>query len=227
MEAHLIINTFHAAAIEKMYLACKTCYSEHDAGILWKACTNIEPTKGQLEKQEELVLKVLRAGHLSIAEHISITFTIDGISRALSHQLVRHRHATYSQKSQRYVTCRKPFKYVTPDTIRISKFRDRYIKLMKEINEFYKDMVDEGIPTEDARYIFPNACKTSLVFSCNLREFIHICNLRLCQRSQWEIRELINQMKGLLTVVYPFMAEFFIPKCKTCTEYDSCNMRVN
>ena len=152
-----------------------------------------------------LVKHLYKNGHLSVFEHIYFTFKIEGISRACSHQLVRHRHCSFTQRSQRYCT-EEDFKYVTPPTISDSMMRSD----MDMIDDWYRYYQDEGVPNEDARYILPNACTTELYLSCNLRELIHIANERLCTKAQWEIRELVKQMVSLVDPQLQFM---LVPKC--------------
>lgn len=155
----------------------------------------------------KLVKHLYRNGHHSCFEHIYFTFKIEGISRACSHQLVRHRHCSFTQRSQRYCT-EDGFEYVTPWTIG----RSRFANDIEGINEMYQEYQSEGVPNEDARYILPNACATSLYLSCNLRELIHIANERLCARAQWEIRELV---RGMVELVDPELQFMLVPKCKS------------
>lgn len=153
-----------------------------------------------------LVKHLYRNGHHSVFEHIYFTFKIEGISRACSHQLVRHRHCSFTQRSQRYCS-ENGFGYVTPPTIAEQCFSDD----MKTLNEWYNGYQTGGnVPNEDARYLLPNACETSLYLSCNLRELIHMANERLCMRAQWEIRELVQQMVSLVDPALHFM---LVPKC--------------
>jgi thymidylate synthase (FAD) len=154
-----------------------------------------------------LVKHLYRNGHHSVFEHIYFTFKIEGISRACSHQLVRHRHCSFTQRSQRYCT-EGEFKYVTPPTVAGTSFPID----MEWIQDWYEDYMDSGAPNEDARYILPNACATELYLSCNLRELIHIANERLCTRAQWEIRDLVKQMVSLVDPELKFM---LVPKCKS------------
>ena len=158
-----------------------------------------------------LVKHLYKNGHLSVFEHIYFTFKIEGISRACSHQLVRHRHCSFTQRSQRYCS-EDGFEYVTPDSIKKGAFSGSYDYSMYDTNEFYNLLQRSEIPNEDARYILPNACTTSLVLSCNLRELIHLTNERLCSRAQWEIRELVKQMVSLVDPELHFM---LVPKCKS------------
>jgi thymidylate synthase (FAD) len=158
-----------------------------------------------------LVKHCYKNGHHSVFEHIYFTFKIEGISRACSHQLVRHRHSSPTQRSQRYCS-EDGFNYVYPDSIRkLDKFGD-YQELMQSIEGCYNYLVENGVPNEDARMVLPNACTTVMAISFNLRELIHICNERLCSRAQWEIRELVKQMVALVDPELQFM---LVPKCKS------------
>ena len=153
-----------------------------------------------------LVKHLYKNGHHSVFEHIYFTFKIEGISRACSHQLVRHRHCSFTQRSQRYCS-EDGFGYVRPNTT--DNLFDTYVD---GIESWYKQMQNAGVPNEDARYILPNACETSLYLSCNLRELIHMSNERLCQKAQWEIRELVQQMVYCVNADLWFM---LVPKCKS------------
>ena len=155
----------------------------------------------------KLVKHLYRNGHHSVFEHIYFTFKIEGISRACSHQLVRHRMCSFTQRSQRYCS-EDGFEYVTPPTVDSFVFWND----MDDIRDWYEEYQRNNIPNEDARYILPNACATSLYLSCNLRELIHIANERLCTRAQWEIRDLVKQMVALVDPELQFM---LVPKCKS------------
>lgn len=158
-----------------------------------------------------LVKHLYRNGHHSVFEHIYFTFKIEGISRACSHQLVRHRHCSFTQRSQRYCS-EDGFNVVLPFSIAEKGGSYDYRNIMNRINEFYIESQGEGISNEDARYVLPNACETSLYLSCNLRELIHMSNERLCMRAQWEIRELVKQMVSLVAPELQFM---LVPKCQS------------
>lgn len=158
-----------------------------------------------------LVKHLYRNGHHSVFEHIYFTFKIDDISRSCSHQLVRHRHCSFTQRSQRYCS-EEGFCYVQPQSIQDIDNVGGYHDLMDHITRNYEELQALGIPNEDARFVLPNACVTSLYLSCNLRELIHIANERLCKRSQWEIRELVEKMVELVDPQLSFM---LVPKCKS------------
>jgi thymidylate synthase (FAD) len=156
----------------------------------------------------KLVQHLYKSGHHSVFEHIYFTFKIEGISRACSHQLVRHRMCSFTQRSQRYCS-EDNFDYVTPRTL-VDGWFDTH---MEKTNEMYRQYTEaSSVPNEDARYLLPNACCTELYLSCNLRELIHICNERLCSRAQWEIRELVQTMVHLVDPALHFM---LVPKCKS------------
>lgn len=158
-----------------------------------------------------LVKHLYRNGHHSVFEHIYFTFRIDGISRAASHQLVRHRHCAFTQRSQRYCS-EGQFTYVRPESVAMVDPFDVYADFMHSVTKHYQHLTGLGVPNEDARMVLPNACTTSLYMSCNLRELIHICNERLCNRAQWEIREMVKEMVNLTDPELRFM---LVPKCKS------------
>jgi thymidylate synthase (FAD) len=171
----------------------------------------------------KLVKHLYNNGHHSCFEHIYFTFRIDGISRACSHQLVRHRMCSFTQRSQRYCS-EQGFDYITPPSIKDTAHTGSYDFHMYMLSDYYESMND--VPKEDARYILPNACETSLYLSCNLRELIHICNERLCSKAQWEIRQLVQEMVKLVDPELKFM---LVPKCKSgriiC--HTPCNKKEN
>ncbi len=169
-------------------------------------CYDSEP-----KNPEKLVKKLYENGHHSVFEHVWFTFLIEGISRACSHQLVRHRMAAITQRSQRYCD-EGMFEYVIPDSItEDSTVAWKYNDGIEKANDIYNALIEKyEIPKEDARYILPNACTTSLYFSCNLRELIHIANERLCSRAQWEIRQVVREMVKLVDTDIRWMLK---PKC--------------
>lgn len=182
----------------------------------------------QLTDTEYSVLqRVMDYGHTSVSEHSVFTFGVEGISRSCSHQLVRNRIASYSQRSQRYVK-EGGFEFITPASIKENDFYyKRYEALMGDIDSLYKMMLEAGILAEDARFILPNACSTSLVMTFNIRSLINFCNLRLCAKAQWEIRALAKEIKRLVCLTYPFLEKYLAPKCKVvgyCTEKKCCGL---
>ncbi|AGA67959.1 thymidylate synthase (FAD) [Desulfitobacterium dichloroeliminans LMG P-21439] len=166
------------------------------------------------EKVADFVQKLRSMGHLSPFEHISFQFSIDGVSRALSHQLVRHRIASYSQRSQRYVK-ESGFEFVTPPSIRRNpQALERFEKVMNTLQEEYQALLDVA-PAEDARYILPNACTTSLMATFNARSLMNFFEHRTCMRAQWEIRILAERMLELAREVAPNVFGQAGPTCVT------------
>ena len=221
--------TYTPNPLDIVYKAYRTCYSALSATEL----------SNKSYHQDQMIQfideKTLGCGHESGIEHFHLVFAISGVSRTLSHQHVRHRHASFSQKSQRYHEYHNPFPYVVPPKIDPDKeyFMDSinslisYNQFMDLVQEFYSKLVKDGIPGEDSRYIFPNACETSYVFSCNFRELMHISNLRLCMKAQWEIRSLINKMCELVIKQEPWTERYLVPKCGKylqCKENNSCGL---
>ena len=172
----------------------------------------------------------INSGHLGILEHIYFTFLINDVSRSLTLQLVRHRIASYAQQSQRYCKINTDAMwYITPSSYNVTdkygaSFILRYVKLMQDIAEFYNDAVDCGIPKEDARYVLPNSCHTTIVCSMNARSFIEQCKLRLCSRAQWEIRELYHLIHKKVSEAHPEIAALAVPPCVNgkCQEVKPC-----
>lgn len=194
-------------------LSAKLCYSGADLNKLQDKISN--------EEQDDFIGNLIGMGHFSVFEHVSFTFGIEGVSRALTHQLVRHRMASYSQKSQRYVKVKETFPYVIPHTIEDNKEAlDKYIAIMDKIAECYTELSELGIPAEDARYVLPNACETKIIVTMNARELLHFFSLRSCNRAQWEIREMSDKMLGLVYKIAPAIFAKAGPGCVRgrCTE---------
>ncbi|MBR5909167.1 MAG: FAD-dependent thymidylate synthase, partial [Schwartzia sp.] len=167
-------------------MSARLCYSPSGASELAEKMTP--------ETVEKMVKMLVEMGHASTLEHVSFTFGIEGVSRTLTHQLVRHRIASYSQQSQRYVAAHD-FAYITPPTIAEKpEAKERFDALMKEIRAAYDSFIELGVPKEDARYVLANAAETKIVVTMNARSLLHFFNLRCCNRAQWEIRELAYKM---------------------------------
>jgi len=170
--------------------------------------------KMDLEKARQIIKRVTGYGHASVIEHASFTFSIEGVSRAMTHQLVRHRIASYTQQSQRYVTYDTFEKYVTPPSIEENSEAKRiFNSALKKISETYHKLLEMGIPKEDARFILPNAAKTNIIVTMNARELRHFFNLRCCRRSQWEIRQVAIEMLKQAKNVAPSLFENAGPSC--------------
>lgn len=209
--------------------AAKLCYSQSGVADL---ISNIDEKKNQ-----EFVNMLSSMGHESPFEHVSFTFAVEGVSRSLTHQLVRHRIASYSQQSQRYVT-EGNFEYIVPPEIKkVPKAYDIYIETMKAQQEAYDKIVSllvgghvedylkagenekkakslaEKKAIEDARFVLPNACETKIVVTMNARSLFNFFHHRCCNRAQWEIKELATEMLKLVKVVAPSIFAYCGPNC--------------
>ena len=166
------------------------------------------------ETAKRIIRRVTGYGHVSVIEHASFTFSIEGVSRAMTHQLVRHRIASYTQQSQRYVTYDTLEKYVTPPSIaNKAEAKKIFDETLERISEAYKKLLALEIPKEDARFILPNAAKTNIIVTMNARELRHFFNLRCCMRSQWEIREVAIEMLKQVKKAAPMLFENAGPSC--------------
>ncbi len=163
----------------------------------------------------KLIKKIIKLGHYSVLEHATFTFAIEGISRVTSHQLVRHRIASFSQQSQRYVKIKKKgFPYVIPKSIaKDKKLIKIYTDTIKKLDESYNLFLDHNIAIEDARYILPQAVETKIIITANARELLHIFKIRCCNRAQWEIRELAKRMLKEVKAIAPNIFENAGPHC--------------
>jgi len=208
--------------------AAKLCYSAVGIDELEKKLDD--------ESAKKFLDMLMSYRHESPIEHVSFTFAIEGVSRSLSHQLVRHRIASYSQQSQRYVRL-KQFDYIVPPEIEkdeeakkifvnaMENSQKAYDKLTYILKEKYlKDEIEsisaEKKAIEDARYVFPNACETKVIFTMNARTLVNFFNHRCCNRAQWEIRNLANRMLKLVKEVAPILFKYCGPSCVngTCPE---------
>ena len=208
--------------LKTIYTAARTCYSADTP-------FNIYESTDDEEKMLKLIERVIGSGHYSVIEHIQVTFAISNVSRACTHQFVRHRHMSFSQKSQRYVKEKGQFDYIIPPTIaRDETLKAKFIEFMGEISQKYLEFTEAGIPAEDARAVLPNAAASSIVASLNLREMIHLANLRLCTRAQYEIRTMIKMMCEELLKEEPWLTPYLVPKCERlgyCDEDKSCGRK--
>ena len=204
-----IVEKFYVPLI---YTACRTCYSELEPQEIFRRAVAGEVDSA---KQQKLIQGVIESGHGSTIEHIVFTFGISGVSRTLSHQLVRHRAGVaFDQQSQRYVTF-KGASTMLPTSIEDAEpgVRADYEAAIEGSMNLYGELVGAGIPAEDARFVFPNATRTNLVMTTNLRALIHMSGLRLCTMAQWEIRRLFQLIRHEIFAVSPFLGSFLAPKC--------------
>lgn len=220
MNINLIAHTDTPDKVVAM--AAKLCYSQVGANSIGEGLTD--------EGIEKFVGMLMSLGHESPIEHVSFTFAIEGISRACSHQIVRHRIASYSQQSQRYVKFNQ-FEYIIPPQIKEDEeAAEIFKKAMEEDQKAYDSIVDrlynknlekfiadgmdekkaksaaEKVAIEDARYVFPNACETKMVVSMNGRSLMNFFTHRCCERAQWEIREvaygMLKEVKKVASVLF-------------------------
>lgn len=158
------------------------------------------------ERIQSVLSTIMKSGHFSTLEHVSYTFAVDGVSRALTHQLVRHRLASFNQQSQRYVKFTEGVETVKPDTVSHDEEANRiFDEAINAVLEGYQKLLDAGIPAEDARYLLPNAAETKIVITMNIRELLHFFSLRCCNRAQWEIREMAHRMLALVKPTAPYI----------------------
>lgn len=201
-------------------LIAKTCpingYS--DMQVVERAacvCYNSEPTP------DFRIAKACYDGqHVSILEHISFTFHIKGVSRALLAQLSRHRHISLSVQSQRYTKFNNGFEYVTPNIS--AECEDFFMDAMEHSNSMYQAMIENGAKAEDARSVLPNACCTELYLTMNARALIEASNKRLCTRAQDEIREMFQKMKEQVLIYSPTIGKWMVPQCEKNEKYPFC-----
>ena len=184
MKVTVLSNTHDADSI--IETAARTCYS----------------SKPDETRRAGFIAGIIKRGHESVLEHASITYKLEGISRALTHQLVRHRIASYAQKSQRYVK-ESQFDYIIPPSVKKVGMDVFFSEAAKEIQRLYNVMVSHGVAAEDARYILPNACTTEIVVTMNFRELRHFFKLRCDKHAQWEIRDTAIEMLKLAFNISP------------------------
>ena len=225
-----VILLEHTPEPEKLIAtAAKLCYSSSDISSLRDGLTN--------EKVGNYINMLMSLGHESVFEHVYFTFGIEGISRACSHQLVRHRIASYSQKSQRYVS-EDGFDFITPPSIsdlpeakvefdkQMTAVTETYSKIAELLTEAHSQrLISEGLPekdaiqkarklaNEDARFVLPNACETKIVVTMNVRSLFNFFRHRCCNRAQWEIRDVANEMLRLCRETAPNVFGCAGPSC--------------
>ncbi|NOY64158.1 MAG: FAD-dependent thymidylate synthase [Nitrospirae bacterium] len=199
---------------ETVAMAARLCYSP----------AQIEQLRERIKAKDQrsFVKRLMKMGHMSPIEHASFTFAIEGISRACSHQLVRHRLASYSQQSQRYVSEESGFDYIIPPSIREDKELKRYFErfmasAQKAYNHIVRKLNERGLTGEaanqDARFVLPNASETKIMVTMNARELLHFFRQRCCLRAQWEIRAMAEEMLRLVKEVAPVIFEKAGPGC--------------
>src|SRR5438874_7137077 len=198
--------------IRVMYVAFRTCYSRFAAQQISAGIESWQISEG---KMNAFIFDKLKSGHSSPRTQVYFTFAVSGLSRSASHQLVRHNNGiTFDQQSQRYYAFKEAdFPFVVPETWEQAGLRDEYLAFMRRVGELYDLALKAGIPAEDARFLLPNAATTNLTFTVNFEEFLHIADLRLCWRAQWEIRHMWARARNALKARFPELAKPVQPKC--------------
>jgi len=198
--------------------AARVCYADNDeiAELFGTTINSVDDAR--------MIKMLANMGHLSPFEHVKWTYFVQGVSRALTHQLVRHRIASYSQRSQRYVE-QKDFDFIIPPTIEKAGMAGRYREMMNTIGGFYEELakgLEEKLGltgearNQDARYVLPNACETKIAVTMNGRELMDVFfNERLCNRAQWEIRAMAREMLEQAYPTAPNIFAFAGPSCCT------------
>ena len=197
--------------------AARLCYAPVGGRELMESLTD--------EKIRKVLTTIMASGHFSTLEHASYTFAVEGVSRALTHQLVRHRLASYNQQSQRYVKFKEEPPIVRPVSVDTNpEAAQAFDEAIDACWQAYDKLVQAGVPAEDARYILPNACETKIVVTMNIRELMHFFSNRCCNRAQWEIRELAWKMLELVRPTAPFIFRTAGPGCMrgACPEGKMC-----
>ena len=178
--------------------AARLCYAPVGAAELMETMPE--------ERVRSVLATVIKSGHLSTLEHASYTFAVDGVSRALTHQLVRHRIASFNQQSQRYVKFKDGVAVVKPESVAAAPETEAvFDEAIEACVAAYQKLLDAGVPAEDARYLLPNAAESKIVVTMNVRELLHFFSLRCCNRAQWEIREMAHRMLELARPTAPFV----------------------
>ncbi len=223
MEANLKVKLLaHTENPERIIAtAAKLCYSSSDIEHIHEGLDE--------EKTESFIQRLMDLGHESPTEHVTFTFGVEGVSRALLAQITRHRIASYSVKSQRYVT-EGQFQYIVPPAIKDDKKASEiYVQTMEYLQKQYDELadilkkkhIDEGmtekaaekIAIEDARFVLPNACETKIVMTFNVRSLMNMFRHRCCERAQWEIRAMADEMLKLVKDVAPTLFKYAGPPC--------------
>lgn len=234
MEVELL--SYNKNIIDVIYTACRTCYSKLSPIEIYNQDAKIKKSN---DEKIELIKKVMDSGHNSTTEHAYFTFAISGVSRALLAQITRHRLCSFSVQSQRYVEIKENLDdLITLKHCGTSFDKDKVLCkyfVFKDDSEIcknaflddlitYATLIKEGYKAEDARDVLPQATKTNIVLSCNLRELMHICNLRLCKHAQLEVRTMVKKMKEevLKQEECKWLNKYLVSNCKNCTDFRDC-----
>jgi thymidylate synthase (FAD) len=198
--------------VRALYIAYRTAYSALTPMQINARIDDERITRAQML---DFIEKRLQTGHASPLEQVWFEFGIAGVSRAFSHQFVRHRMGiSFEQQSQRYVTFKGgEFPYTVPESVKKAGFASDYEAEFDRVAELYDRMVASGVPAEDARFVLPNATNTNFKVTVNYLELLHIADLRLCTRAQWEFRKVVAMMRAEVMRKFPELAHYLQPKC--------------
>ena len=233
------LTSYTPSPVRQMYLAAKRCTT---------ATLDVNEEVDR-EEMERVVRRCIKAGHLTVCEFATFNFHIDGITRSCSHQLVRHRHASFCQMSERRVKIgtKEDADFLSDNLAygggccstddeakellgKMFRYPDEAELDVQSTLIFYWNLIDRGLPVEKARAVLPECTLTNLMMSVNFRELMHICALRMCQKAEEEIRELVTAMASEVSTIPadgPFLYSFLKPKCfqnERCTEVKPCGV---
>ena len=198
--------------IRSLYLAYRTAYSSLTPMQIDRRIDNERITRAQML---DFIEKRMETGHASPLEQVWFEFGIAGVSRAFSHQFVRHRMGiSFEQQSQRYVTFKGgEFPYTVPESVKRAGFTADYEAAFDGVAALYDRLITAGVPAEDARFVLPNATNTNFKVTVNFAELLHIADLRLCTRAQWEFRKVVAMMRAEVFRSFPELGRYIQPKC--------------
>ena len=198
--------------MRSLYMAYRTCYSQLTPQ---QVAARIEDERIPREKMQAFIVERLKTGHASPLEQVWFEFGISGVSRAFSHQFVRHRVGiSFEQQSQRYVTYKNgELAYTIPKTVEKAGMAEKMEELFGQAGALYEELVAAGVPAEDARFLLPNATTTNFKITVNFQSLLHICDLRLCTRAQWEFRRVAALLRAEVAKAVPELGSYLQPKC--------------
>ena len=212
VKLHVALIRHTLSPEEIVALGARLCYS--------RATIDDLTQRVSAKDQSDFVQKIMGMGHDSVLEHASFTFGVEGVSRVLLAQLTRHRLASFSVQSQRYVSYEHGFGYIVPPKIAAlgQEAADEYARQMDQMHQWYCQWQERlgaagESSNEDARFVLPGACETRLMVTMNVRELLHFLSLRMCSRAQWEIRALATEMHRLCMEVAPALFADAGPGC--------------
>jgi thymidylate synthase (FAD) len=198
--------------IQSLYVAYRTAYSALTPMQIVRRIGDERITRQQML---DFIEKRMETGHASPLEQVWFEFGIAGVTRTFSHQFVRHRQGiSFEQQSQRYVTFKGgEFPYTVPESVKRAGLTDKMEAAFDSLAKLYDEMVEAGIPAEDARFVLPNATHTNFKVTVNFLELLHIADLRLCTRAQWEFRRVVSLMRAEVFRAFPELGRYIQPKC--------------